>query len=290
MKLIECPNMSDNFNLFLISCTHHGSLLCHEKGISEVQHMVESEYAGVPAESNYIVHHGDAIEAIKVDDPRFSPDASKEPFPLRQAEYRIDKWQPVAHKILAWLLGNHEWKLHLFGNLSQFMANQMKVPYGTFSCRLTYKDKQGRTMFKHYATHGRKSINSTAMDYKHAQSYMELQLKRHLAPMGGDCLLNSKGHVHKLVLNEPMPRLYLVDTGKKIKQTYTRHTGGSFIHKDDRWYVACGSFLKLYGDDVTGDGAMSGYAELFELPPVELGFVVVRVRNQTIEGVELHKL
>ena len=53
-----------------------------------------------------------------------------------------------------------------------------------------------------------------------------------------------------------------------------------YIHPDHRWYVSAGSFLKLYEEGV------SGYAEIGEYDPVELGFAIARVRNQKIVWVD----
>lgn len=109
---------------------------------------------------------------------------------------------------------------------------------------------------------------------------MELIIKRHLKFKAGDCITMSKGHTHKLIVCQPKSELYLVDDGHEIVQKYTKSdkTGG-YIHPDHRWYINTGSFLKLYGDGV------SGYGELFEYDPIELGVAVIMVRNQKIDGV-----
>ena len=53
-----------------------------------------------------------------------------------------------------------------------------------------------------------------------------------------------------------------------------------FIHYDNRWYVNTGSFLRLYGHNV------SGYGEAAEYDPIQLGFAVARVRNRKIIGID----
>lgn len=109
---------------------------------------------------------------------------------------------------------------------------------------------------------------------------MELILKRHLKHKFGDCLLMSMGHTHKLLICSPNPELYLTDDGSQITQKYTRSDkADGYIHPDHRWYINTGSFLKLYGDGV------SGYAERAGYDPVELGFIVVMVRDRKIVDV-----
>ena len=110
---------------------------------------------------------------------------------------------------------------------------------------------------------------------------MELILKRHLKLKAGDCVLMCKGHSHKLLISTPEVDLYLTDIENKVVQKYTTssHTE-DFINVDMRWYVNTGSFLKLYVE------GYSTYAERAEYDPVELGFVLAKIRDREIVSVE----
>jgi len=89
------------------------------------------------------------------------------------------------------------------------------------------------------------------------------------------------GNTHKLLVSKPEVDLFLYDDGKQIKQGYTSSgQNEQYIHPDARWYGNSGSFLKLFGKGV------SGYAEIFELDPVELGFLVLKVRQKRIVSLD----
>jgi hypothetical protein len=133
-----------------------------------------------------------------------------------------------------------------------------------------------------FLTHGYGSINSSADDGVRRKANMRLSLKRKLKDKAGDCILMGMAHTHKLIVSKPEETLYLTDNGKQIKQNYTasKHTDG-YIHPDHRWYVNTGSFYRLYGKD-----GISGYAERAGYDPVELGYILIKVRNREIIAVE----
>jgi len=197
MQLIS-KRVPIDFNLFLFSCTHFGSVLCHYNGFKQLIDMMHSKYADLPESHNFGIHHGDIIEAIRVDDRRFDPLTNTEPFPLRQAEFAVKQLTPIKDKLIVVLRGNHERKLKLFGDLAEDIAKNLNVPYGTEACKVSYLDRRGRLMFKHYMAHGSKPIASYADSVRRQQANMELILERHLKKKAGDCVLMSKAHVHRL--------------------------------------------------------------------------------------------
>jgi hypothetical protein len=110
---------------------------------------------------------------------------------------------------------------------------------------------------------------------------MELILKRQLKRKFGDCAVMIKHHVHKIIVCRPEAELYLTDDGKKIKQAYTGWGQNEpYIHPDARWYGCAGSFMRLYGENT------SGYAEIAEYDPMELGFIVLKIRRKKIVDLE----
>ena len=246
--------------------------------------MMHSEYEGVPAKGNYGIDHGDIIEAITIDDPRISLEGIKDAIPTVQMAQAVKEYRPIAHKMLFMCEGNHPFKLWRFGPITQLICDELKIAYGTWSAKLVARDARGQLLYKSFHTHGRKSITSTADDPKRRIVNQRLILKRHLKFKMGDCILMCKGHVHKLIVCGPESELYMKDDGVKIKQAYTMdHTDQTddYIHPDHRTYVCTGSFLRLYGEDV------SGYAEIAEYDPLELGFYIARIRNRKLKGVDV---
>jgi len=294
--------MPDNFNIFLMGDDHEGNLLRYTKGFDKFLEIVCSEWNGVDQKDNYIVHHGDPMEGIMVDDPRFDPLTCKNPIPLEQMKSVINNYKPVANKMITMLEGNHPWKLHRFGHLTKQICEELGIPYGTWTAKIAYLDNYNELMFKSFHTHGRKNIGSACDDIKRRKVNMLLALKRHLKDQVGDCALMAKGHTHRLLVSEPESEVYMTDNGDEIQQCYTlpeytnqdfaddetrREIGkpsqglynAPYIYPDNRWYVNTGSFLK------SSQNGVSGYAEMFEYAPIELGFAVAEIRNKTIQNV-----
>ena len=265
--------------------THEGTILKHKKGVQKMINAVLDDPIG------YVIHHGDLAEAITIDDKRYcattlSPET---PTPIRQYKMAGEELKPIADRILAILTGNHDWKIaNRFGDCvrdivcADLTNNNPDRIYGTYSCKLLIKDKIGKLMYKHFATHGARSIGSTADDPIRQKSNMHLQLKRRLIHKAGDCIISSMGHTHKLLIAEPMPTLYLSDDGKKPIHKYTEsHQTNSFIPDELRWYVNTGCFYRLYGED-----GISGYAERAGYDPMELGYAIMRVEDGIIKRID----
>ena len=275
-------NLPLDWNLFLFGDDHIGAALRHNHGFERFVDMINSEYDGLPANRNYGVHHGDVVEAIMTDDPRYTEFETKEQNVLAQIYASIKALHPIRKKLLTILDGNHPFRLHRFGKITAHVCKELGVQFGTWSAKLIYNDNNGNPQFKHFATHGSGSISSVADDPERRKTNMRLSLKRKLKNKFGDTLLNSMGHTHKILIGEPTKDLYITDEDNKHKQSYTgppiKLTG--YIHPDFRWYVNTGAFLKLYGDGFAGYGEIAGY------DPIELGFTVAKIRNGVIIGIE----
>lgn len=272
-----------NFNLFLFGDTHIGNTLCYYGGIESLIAMGKKPYGGLTsAKKNFFVFHGDAIDAICSDDKRFSYESVEQSVPLQQANKAIKIFSPIKKQIVVWLDGNHEDTLKRFGDLALHIAKGLDVPYGTYSSHISYTHK-GDVLFRHFATHGRLTVKSTADDPIRRIANERLILKRQLKDRYGDTILMSKGHTHKIINSEPEGKLYFCEQSGRAKQHYTHHGVGQnkkYIHPDNRYYVNTGSFMKLYAE------GFSGYAEKAEYPPVELGFCIARVRDGGVVGLD----
>lgn len=282
MKLLA-KVLPDNHNIFFFGDLHDGSVLSSHDGWNKLVDLLMSEYDG--CSNNYGVDGGDMMEAILVDDKRFSPEKLTEPLPLEQIERAVELRMPIKDRLLYILMGNHERKLWRFGDITAKVCKKLGVDYGTYTTKLSVTDKKGNLLYKVYNTHGFRNVTSTADDPKRRQVNMQLILKRQLKFKAGDCAVMIKHHTHKLLVCNPESELYLTDDGKKIKQAYTGYgQAESYIHPDARWYGNAGSFLKLHGNN------MSGYAEIMEYDPVELGFLILKVRNKKIVSLSPYRL
>ena len=275
MQLVSTQLPPDH-NIFLFGDLHDGTITSFRRGWLNLVDMMHSKYDG--CKNNYGVDHGDMIEAITVNDKRFNLETTSEPLPLLQAREAVMLRRRISKQLITILQGNHELALQNFGDIASDIAFQLEVPYGTYSCKVIVKDKKNNPVYKMFCTHGRKSINSTADDPIRRRANMELQLKRHLKFNFGDCSVMTKGHTHRLLVCKPTSELYLTDDGKEIHKDYTTgvQQGGGYIHPDARWYGNTGSFTRLF------TLGASSYAERAEYDPMELGFLILKVRDYQI--------
>lgn len=277
MQLIT-KQVPDNFNLFCFGDLHKGSVLHYDAGVEKLKNMMHSEYDG--CRSNLGVNHGDNCEAICIDDKRYQKDTTIYDSVLSEMDAVIDDLKPISHMLVCGLDGNHELKLwRVLGNLSARIYKELQVPFGTYTARITYQFSNGN-YFKHFATHGARSISSTADDAKRRQANMQLQLKRHLKFKSQTCALATEGHTHKLIVCKPDSELYLDDDGENITQHYTQPATNGYTHHEQIYFANTGSFMKLY------EIGVSGYAERFGYDPIELGFIIAKIRDQKIVDVD----
>jgi len=277
LQLIKWKAKND-FNLFLFGDDHEGNVLRHQHGWDQLVDMMNYPYDGCAI--NYGVDHGDFCDAITVDDPRYDGLTVKGT-PLQQLHNAVRHRDRIKQFLVTILEGNHPLKLWKFGALTADLCKELNVQYGTYSAKITYVNGRGDVLFKHHATHGRRSVNSTADDPIRQLSNMKLQLKRHLKKKFADCVLHSKGHTHKLLCCKPISDLYMTDNGKIVEQNFTRADhNAEYIPPDLRWYVNTGSFLRSIGI------GFSGYAEIAEYDPIELGFYIARVREKKIVSID----
>jgi hypothetical protein len=265
-----------DYELILFGDNQEGNVLSYRRGYLECIKYILGE------ENRFAIHMGDEMESYWIDDPRYDP-ITLTKNPLAQQDQVIEDLKPLAQagRLITILYGNHSHKLSpKVGDITESTCRKLGIQYGGFSCVVNFGDEKG-LQFKGFFTHGRKLIKSIADDPVRNLSNLQLQLKQHLKYKMGDCLLMAKGHTHKLLICDPRTQLYLT-TEKEIREKYTRATPfgkAGYIHPDHRWYVNTGSFLKTFGESV------SSYSEMGEYDPVELGYIIVSVRNRQIEDV-----
>jgi len=275
MQLIH-KSIPKNCDIALLGDDHRGNYMSSLTSLDEALNWVMEK------RNRYYCKLGDAIEAQTVDDGRFDPRTNDEPVPLQQANDCIAHHQPTSSRCLCWLEGNHEFKLQRFGNIAEYMANSLKVPYGTAACKLilwTGDKLVGKFWLQH--PH-RGQLTSQAKDYEQALANMQANLKKKLRENASDCVLQAAAHYHKLTAVPPPKKLCMTDNYVEPVQTYLTGARGdeTYIEPDRRWYVATGSFLRLYGEM-----GVSGYAERANYDPIEIGYPIVHIRRGFVNDV-----
>lgn len=275
MKRLEF-DLQPDCEILALGDTHIGSVLCHRGGIKRVIEYIKAE------PNRYWVHMGDWIEAIASDDVRFSTDTTQDPIPLKQADDAIELFKPISDRGICGLKGNHELKLHRFGDLAEYICKGLGMPYGTYAARVVFKSDK-RDIFKAFLWHGptKGQISSNAKDWEQRQANMRAALKMKLKYKMSDCAIMLMGHVHKMIVVEPTKQLFIRDGKDGVRHDYlSGKQTGDYIDPDLRWYGATGAFLKLYHDGV------SGYAEIAGYDPVELGCLKIVIKGGTIVAID----
>jgi predicted phosphodiesterase len=278
MKRIEFELPAD-CEIIALGDTHIGSVLCHRGGIKKVIDYIKN------TPNVFWLHMGDWIEAIASDDIRYSSDTVQQPIPLKQAQDVIDLFKPIADKGICGLKGNHELKLHRYGDLAEFICRSdggLGINYGTYAARVVFKTDK-KEVFKAFLWHGptKGQISSNAKDWEQRQANMRAALKMKLKYKMADCAIMLMGHVHKLIAIEPTRQLIIKDGKDSVKHDYlSGKQTGDYIDPDLRWYGCTGAFLKLYQDGV------SGYAEIAGYDPVELGYLKIKIIGGIIKDIE----
>lgn len=285
MELIKVKVPID-FNLFLISCTHFGSIFHHEDGWDATADMVKTKIDGLPVERNKIIHHGDVVDFIDPRDMRWSfEEFTGEQQLLRGQETEAKKRLDVlrGHWVTI-MLGNHEYsKLQSYGNICKELCEFLKIPYGGWASKITYQNNRGEQLFKHYVTHGARGISSTAHPPARRRMNKLLALRRLLEGKASDCGLMSRSHTHWNDRLKPESDWYFADDGKeiqvnRIKTEYTEE----YIHPDLRWYVSVGSYYKGYD----AKHSAIAYSERKDYDPLPCGLQLVKVRSGVPESIE----
>jgi hypothetical protein len=285
MQLME-RTYPDNFDLFLLGDSHDGSLSRHKDGWYQALEHIRSK------RTNRVWLGGDLIEGICVDDHRYNIETSDGALntPTKQCNSVVKDLNSIKNQIDFILEGNHEWKLQKFGNLTRdhicakLFGEELKYKYyGTYTTKMTLKDKSGNIMFKGFYTHGNGTINSSADDPLTREAHKQKILKRRLQFKAADCLLMATAHTHQLVVAKPAHELYLTDENGRLLSQYTEQSSKfephAYIDPNLRWYVSSGSFLKLYLLGATG------YAERLALNPTQLGYAVAEIRDRKLVNI-----
>jgi hypothetical protein len=271
-----------DFNLFLFGDAHRGSIFMHEKGWLQLVDHMRSKIDGLKPTSNYGIDHGDCIDAIDPKDKRYTA-TTEEGFILEQMEDAKKDRIAIKDQLLCILLGNHEIAKWTIGNITKKLCEDLKVPYGGWSTKITFKNRRGEYLFKHLATHGSRVFNSVADDPKRRRANKLLSLKRFLSGICADAVSMSCGHSHWCDRLKPETDVYFASDSTDIfpANTTADHTA-EYIHPDLRWYVNTGSFYDQY----KANSGLTSYAERRGFRPLRLGYQLAKIRGKTIESIE----
>lgn len=283
MEIIE-RKMPDNYVLVQFGDLHIGPKTCFTRGISRLVDRIASD------PHCYAANIGDNVDSIVAGDKRYVADQimSSVSTPGKQRNWIIQKFRPIAGKILAWGTGNHEMKLINTLDIGQEVADALGIPYGVYRYQLRMTDKKGKLMHKLFMTHGRSITRSQAKDPIQRKANYRASLRRLMESTGHtDCIYMGMGHTHCPDVVKPTigQEIMLAERGGKIRQEYRVHNSqtANYIPPDARWYAVGGSFLRALTDS---GSKTTSYAEIAMYKPVELGWLEIKVEDRQVVSVE----
>ena len=200
MEIIQKQIKSDVVNIYTIFDTHFGAANQREKEFKELVKIIENDKNG------YWVGGGDFIEAITLNDKRFSPGELQRKYNLRdlndlprkQMKEFYDAIKPIRSKCLCLLIGNHEEKYIKYNHFdvydylaSDLMDNHDLKLGGNGFVLLTIGKGTTKRKVRIFSTHG-EGVSTSPDDGSVINS-----LKRLCADKIADIYL--AGHVHRLL-------------------------------------------------------------------------------------------
>ena len=273
MQLIAA-DIPSNCDLVLMGDDHEGSKLKHQLGVEKCLDFVMAE------RYRRLIHMGDAMEAVQIDDKRYMENTQDDAHPRNQEDAVKKQYKRVSKRTVTRLLGNHCLKLWRHGNYVEKICAEHGIPYGGYACNITFSDKHG-LMFKGHFRHGiRGTLTSNAKDDGQRIANLKASFKMKMQDFAGDCVLMAAGCTHRLLVIPPVKKLYITDDGLELKQHYLKAgTNEDYIEPDRRWFINTGTLRKGLGI------GFIDYAELGGYPPLPLGYAVVEIRDRKIANV-----
>lgn len=282
MEIIK-REMPSDYEIIDTGDFHLGVATTNENAIIEMIEYVASK------RNRYIIVKGDLIDAIAIGDKRFSlASFSKNQVttPQEQADRLIQILKPIKKRIIAILLGNHEFKLYNIFDFVGYWCKELNVPWGGITTKFIHLHNN-EVKWKGLYVHGSGTLRSQAKDPIQAKANMKALLKKRLQHLASDCVYMTQGHTHNMLVVKPtiQDQLNLYDDGIKLKQTYRADIDQSkrYIDVEARWYVCTGSFL---GTMSQPEQKVIPYSEIFMYPPVEQGYVKQIIKDHKLVEVQ----
>jgi ABC-type oligopeptide transport system ATPase subunit len=259
LRRTSVPKFNHLVRLYVCGDWHVGARGCDHASLERTIRHIEKDTDG------YVILMGDLAECINKKDrrhdsnaihPRFKDDLNN--LIGNQERYCRKLLQPLAkeNRILALLQGNHERAFELKDDysMSRNLCEDLDVPYGGYSCvlawnfRLNHAGGRRIIIHAHHGAGGGRTRGSKLNKLEAQEQVIE----------GADIYLRAHAH-HKITDRDTAVGVGFESTGKpKLKERKIV-------------LAACGSFLKTLEEGV------SGYSEVAEYKPVDLGAVYVEI-------------
>lgn len=240
MELIY-REMPMDYEFYDTSDAHYGPLNCHREAFREIIGMVQEK------PNRFLWHKGDGVDCVTPGDKRFATVSAdvraRWRNPQDHADLLISDLEPIRDRILAYLIGNHEYHLINTFNIGQHICDKLQVPYGGVICKFGAVHKK-KVMHKFLLWHGRGSLPHGAKDPIQREANRKAALKRKLDRMGHtDCVYQTMGHCFssdtEILTSRGWKKYTEIEIGESVLTMNMDsgfaewgHVNKIFIHKD----------------------------------------------------------
>ena len=183
---------------------------------------------------------GDACESRAIDHKFFDLENVSEPVPMVQAKREADIFLPVCDQCLAWLMGNHEYGVQKYVNMTRVICEALCAKgvedsqerwaraqriYGGMAARLTLNDTKGQRIGKVYLQHKtRTRFVSRAKDPEQRRANKMASVKESLVNKASDCHVMACAHAHQLLVVPPSHIMGIADNGEELESLFLDDT------------------------------------------------------------------
>ena len=268
--------MPQTFRFALLGDAHIGNIGTSEHAIERAVEIISSDrrcFWGML---------GDATESIHVGDKRYDPIIHEGRFALAQAQAEgfCELFGKIKNRLKFQIAGNHERKIRHFVDVVRLIWKEWGQPEYTHGLDPSIKIKLADEC-RIYCHHGFGSVNSRAEDEDRREFNDGDSIRKKLMNKAGDCHGMFQGHIHKMRIRRPSPKLAIVGD-EALRETYTGYepVPSGRVYPQDRWYGSTGAFLRT---TVIGK---TTYSEDFGYDPVELGFLMCYIEKGRLVNVE----
>jgi len=285
-EIVTVKGLPADYEVACTSDWHCGSRAFHEQALDRLIAWVRA------SKKRYLGFGGDAIEGKRVDSPHFNPDGLRTGQLTMgpQLEYVRDRIRPIADSVLWWNLGNHD----IYCKDADLVRSIVMEPLGIRD-RLggyqTWVELLGKgAPLRGHIFHGHRSLPRGAKDPIQKRGNQNAWLVNELYHLAGDVHFHLMGHVHALLVQQPVEQYALLTGAGGVRARYfvepeqpveTHGNDGAtdsrrYIPPRARWYGCTGTLRR------SGGFGYTDYAEIAGYPPSPIGWLVMKVRGGVV--------
>lgn len=292
---LQRNDLPDDYWLNLYGDTHIGARACAWDELKE--------FLDDLGPNNLAIHMGDIVEGQTTDHPHYDRESVDIHTPGGQFEAFIELVEETeaADHHLGILQGNHDWRYDKVHNFTrQRVCQRLEIDYLGTMAHVILRSGEGAKPLNAWLAHKTNDVYSMAKDPEQRQANKKAMLRRRFEDMWSSAHLCAAGHVHRVMVVEPMRREQVYageeaefETIRAEDRHYETAEGSLVIPRWAKWMGISGTFrhggyLEDVGDDY-GANVWNDYSHQQAHEPEPAGYIRFKVEDGTIvDGEEVY--